>query len=65
MTPDEMTANLTTADDIARARLALLALREELERNDGGLGFRAHRVATAQIEVAITFRAIELGLEEH
>jgi hypothetical protein len=65
MTSDEIAASCHTADDIARARLALMDWKDHMERVDGGLGFKAHRVIADRVAVAITFRAIELGIEEH
>ena len=56
-------APLHTADDIAAERLALMAWRDHMETIDGGEGFRPWRVVAAAVEVAITFRAVELGLE--
>jgi hypothetical protein len=57
--------HLHTAVDVARERLTLMGWREHMEQVDGGLGFKSWRVVAAQIETAITFRAVELGLERH
>ncbi len=58
-------SHLCTDDDVARERLALMDWREHMAKVDGGQGFKPWRVLAAQIETAITFRAVELGLEQH
>jgi hypothetical protein len=57
--------HLCNADDIARERLTLMDWIDHMEQTEGGLGFKPWRVVAAQIETAITFRAVELGLENH
>lgn len=64
-TPRDRVSHLHTAEDIANARAALMEAKEHFERVDGGRGFRQHRVTAGIIAAAITFRAIELGLETH
>jgi hypothetical protein len=58
-------SHLHTADDVAAERALLMSWREHMEETEGGLGFRTHRVLAVGIESAITFRAVELGLEQH
>lgn len=58
--------HLHTAEDVAEERLKLIALRERLPVRavPGSDAWRA-RVGACMVESAITFRAIELGLETY
>jgi hypothetical protein len=60
-------SHLNTADDIAAERLKLMAFRERIGPGPVEPGSDAWccRVAAARIESAVTFRAVELGLETH
>lgn len=56
--------HLHTADDVAEERLKLMALRERLPvRAVPGSDAWLARVGACMVESAITFRAVELGLE--
>jgi hypothetical protein len=58
-------SHLHTADDVAEERLKLMAFRERIGPGPVAPGSDAwcQRVAAGLIESAITFRAVELGLE--
>lgn len=58
--------HLHTAEDVAAERLKLMAYRERLPaRAVPGSEAWVQRVGACVIESAITFRAVELGLESH
>lgn len=57
--------HLRTADDITAERLKLMAFRERIPDGpvEPGSEVWRDRVAAAQLEAGITFRAVELRLE--
>jgi hypothetical protein len=57
---------LHTADDIARARIELMAFRASIPTGYAapGSGTWLTRVFCCQLETTIAFRAFELGLED-
>jgi hypothetical protein len=60
-------SHLHTADDIAEERLKLMAFRERIGPGpvEPGSEVWRLRVTACGIESAVTFRAVELGLETH